>query len=121
MGWIVFGIIAFVVTLWVWRHTYTGREKVYDRAKRDYFDHPPYHWEYRDEDRAALPRWAFLLVFVVYMVPCANLVVFMTAFIFFIGFIVDGCFLFFHVEGNRFTRGILAFLTKDVFAKKKSE
>lgn len=120
MGWIVFGIIAFVVTLWVWRHTYTDREKVYDRAKRDYFDHPPYHWWYKPEDRLPLPRWAMLLLVVLLIIPIVNIVCIGIEAYYYTSALLDRE-LFFHLEGNRFTRAISAFFTKDVFEKNKSE
>ena len=120
MGWIVFGIIAFVVTLWVWRHTYTDREKVYERKKEGYFDLPPYHWEYKDEDRLAMPRWALLLLFVVCVFPAVNIVLGCIALYLFVHGLIDED-IYFHLKGNRFSNALRAFFTKDVFAKKKSE
>lgn len=120
MGWIVFGIIAFVVTLWVWRHTYTAREKVLERKKESFFDYPPYHWEYKDEDRLPMPRWALLLLFVVCVCPIANIILWCVALYLFVdGLIEEG--IYFHLKGNRFSNALRAFFTKDVFAKKKSE
>lgn len=120
MGWIVFGIIAFVVTLWVWRHTYTDREKVYERKKEGFFDSPPYHWEYKDEDRLAMPRWALLLLFVVYVFPAVNIVLGCIALYLFVHGLIDED-IYFHLKGNKFTKAMAEFFTKDVYAKKKSE
>lgn len=114
MGWIVFGIIAFVVTLWVWRHTYTAREKVYDESNNG-------HYLYDEEDRPPLPRWACVLIFVAYMTPVVSLFVFVAANACYWLFAAHQNDLFFHVKGNRFTNALRAFLTKDVYAKKKSE
>lgn len=120
MGWIVFGIIAFVVTLWVWRHTYTDREKVYERESKDFYDCPPYYYEYADEDRLPLPRWGLCLLVLGYMLPIFNILLCFVALYLFVEYSVEGD-LYFHLKGNKFTKAVAAFFTKDVYAKKKSE
>lgn len=120
MGWIVFGIIAFVVTLWVWRHTYTDREKVLERESRGFFDHPPCHYVYHDEDRLPLARWVLMLLFVGYMVPILNILLLVVMIVAFVGNIGHD-YIHFHLKGNKFTKAMAEFFTKDVYAKKKSE
>ena len=123
MGWIVFGIIVFVVTLWVWRHTYTDRERVYSDGKtgrRSIFDNTPYHFEYDDADRLPLPRWILWLLLLGYLTPIVNIIVFI---IWLIAFPI-ACSAnewHFHFKGNKFTKAMAEFFTKDVYAKKKSE
>ena len=120
MGWIVFGIVAFVVTLWVWRHTYTDREKVYENNENRRYPGCKFHYEYKDEDKVRLPRWMFLIMVVSYSIPFLNAGFFLGFFIYYshLLYVED---YYFHIKGNKFTKAVHEFFTKDVYAKKKSE
>ena len=120
MFWVIFPIIAFVVTLWVWRHTYTDREIVYEREERSYFGPVPCHYEYYDECRLPLRRWHLLVMIVLYAIPVSNIAAILSLYLFF-RFSINEKDLYFHVEGNKFTKAMYDFFTKDVFAKSKSK
>lgn len=121
MVWVGLGLIVFVVMLWVWRHTYTCRARVYEWERKGYlWDNTPYHYEYRDEDRLPMPRWAFMLLFVGCVVPIVNLVCLFLGTYFYTTLLIDED-LYFHLKGNKFTKAMAEFFTKDVYAKKKSE
>lgn len=123
MGWIIFGIIAFVVTLWVWRHIYTDRKKVYSDGKtgrRSIFDTTPYHLEYDDADRLPLPRWILWLLLLGYLTPIVNIIVFVI-WVFAFSITCNANAWYFHLKGNKFTKAMAEFFTKDVYAKKESE
>jgi hypothetical protein len=62
MWWFIFGAIAFLVTLLIWKNTYT--DKIYDSRVRGYV--------YTDKLR--LPLWAFLLLIAGFFTPILNII-----------------------------------------------
>lgn len=61
MWWFIFGAIAFLVTLLIWKNTYTDRR--YDSRVQGYV--------YTDKLR--LPLWAFLLLMAGFFTPILNI------------------------------------------------
>lgn len=62
MWWFIFGAIAFLVTLVLWKNTYT--DKTYDSRVHGYV--------YTDKLR--LPLWAFLLLMAGFFTPILNII-----------------------------------------------
>lgn len=60
--WIVVGIIIFLITMYVHKHTYTDIQ--YDCKTSTY--------KYYEEDRMPFPIWLLILLFAVSFVPVLN-------------------------------------------------
>lgn len=105
MWWFIFGAIAFLVTLVLWKNTYT--DKIYDSRVRDYV--------YTDKLR--LPLWAFLLLIAGFFTPILN--IFTTIIMIFI--LVAGLrekAIFIRFKSNSIISKIGSFFNKNIFKDK---
>lgn len=105
MWWFIFGAIAFLVTLVLWKNTYT--DKIYDSRVHDYV--------YTDKLR--LPLWAFLLLMAGFFTPILNII--MTVLMIFM-LVVSLCEkdIYIHFKSNSILSRIGSFFNKNIFKDK---
>lgn len=105
MWWFIFGAIAFLVTLLIWKNAYTDR----------YYDSRVHGYVYTDKLR--LPLWAFLLLMAGFFTPILN--IFMTAFMIYI-LIANLCKegIYIRFKSNSILSKIGSFFNKNIFKDK---
>jgi hypothetical protein len=105
MWWFIFGAIAFLVTLLIWKNTYTDRR--YDSRAHGYV--------YTDKLR--LPLWAFLLLIAGFFTPILNII---TTVIMIIVLIVNlrEKDIYIHFKSNSILSKIGSFFNKNIFKDK---
>jgi hypothetical protein len=105
MWWFIFGAIAFLVTLVIWKNTYT--DKIYDSRVKGYV--------YTDKLR--LPLWAFLLLIAGFFTPILNII---TTVIMIILLVANLCNqgLYIRFKSNSILSKIGSFFNKNIFKDK---
>lgn len=104
MWWFIFGAIAFLVTLVLWKNTYT--DKRYDSRVHDYV--------YTDKLR--LPLWAFLLLMAGYFTPILNIITAIIIIILLVEFCEEDIYIRF--KSNSIISKIGSFFNKNIFKDK---
>lgn len=111
MGWIIYGVIALCITLYIWRHTYSSRETIYKNV-----NHYPYRVKtgYEYSDRVPLPIWLLIITIIGFLTPFLNAVMTIAVFIFYIvNWACDD--LYVHFDDKHIFSKIKKWLNKDLF------
>lgn len=117
MGWIIFGVIAFCITLFLWKNSYgdydwTVRDEEYTMYSHIYTRKVRDKKVYKDKFR--MPLWLLIVGIIGYLTPFVNIVLFSTFMIVMIAmWTTDGAYL--HFQENSIMDKICSFFNKDVF------
>lgn len=105
MWWFIFGAIALLVTLVIWKNTYT--DMIYDSRVHGYV--------YTDKLR--LPLWAFLLLIAGFFTPILNII---TTALMIIILVVGLCneYIYIRFKSNSILSKIGSFFNKNIFKDK---
>lgn len=102
MIWVsIIGIVFFLITFYVIKHTYEDR----------YFDYKEKVYKYKESDKVYLAIGWYILILIVYLVPILNVATFLVALIGYIVYIVDND-IYFNPTG--IVKKICDFLSKKV-------
>ena len=97
----ILGIVFFLITFYVIRHTYEDRD----------FDYKEKVYKYKESDRIYLTIGWYILIFAIYLVPILNVAVFLWALIVYIVYTIDED-IYFNPTGA--IKKIFDFLSKEV-------
>lgn len=117
MGWIIFGVIAFCITLFLWKNSYqdydwTERDEEYTQWGRIYTRKVRDKKVYKDKFR--MPLWLLIIGIIGYLTPFVNIVLFL-AFIIIMIVLWSNCDAYIHFQENSLIGKICSFLNKDAF------
>lgn len=104
MWWFIFGAIAFLVTLVIWKNTYTVRR----------YDSRVHNYVYTDKLR--LPLWAFLLLMAGFLTPIFNIITTVIIIILAVNFCEEDIYIRF--KSNSILSKIGSFFNKNIFKDK---
>lgn len=117
MGWIIFGVIAFCITLFLWKNSYRD----YDWAERDEEYTQWGHIYTRKvgdkkvyKDKFRMPLWLLIVGIIGYLTPIVNIILFLVFIGTMIGMWVNGD-AYLHFQKNSLMSKICSFFNKDVF------
>lgn len=117
MGWIIFGVFAFCITLFLWKNSYRD----YDWTERDeeytLYGHT-YTRKVRDKkvytDKFRMPLWLLIVGIIGYLTPIVNIILFFAFIATMIGMWVNGE-AYLHVQETSLMSKICSFFNRNVF------
>lgn len=117
MGWIIFGVIALCITLFLWKNSYGD----YDWAERDekytQYSHI-YTGKVRDKkvykDKFRMPLWLLIVGIIGYLTPIVNIILFFAFMVVMIVMWSNGD-VYLHFQETSLMSKICSFFNKDVF------
>lgn len=117
MGWIIFGVIAFCITLFLWKNSYRD----YDLVERDE-DYSLYGYRFSRKlrgkkvykDKFRMPLWLLILLIIGYILPLFNVLVF-TVIMGVMSYLYCEGDIYLHFNENTIISKVIKFFNKDVF------
>ena len=117
MGWIIFGVIALCITLFILKNSYFD----YDWAEKDeeytQFGHT-YTRKVRDKkvykDKFRMPLWLLIIGIIGYLIPIVNIILFLAFMVSMIVMWVNGD-AYLHFQESSLMSKICSFFNRNVF------
>lgn len=109
MGWIIFGVIALCITLFLWKNSYTDRIR-----NRDNLPPHEYYYHYDESDKFKMPIWLLAIFIVGFLTPILNILFAIgVVVLFLVGRLNDLTYI--HFSDNHIFGKIGKWLNKDLF------
>ena len=117
MGWIIFGVIALCITLFLWKNSYrdydwTERVEEYNQWGHIYTRKVRDKKVYKDKFR--MPLWLLIVGIIGYLTPIANIILFWVFMVSMIAMWVNGD-AYLHFQKNSLMDKICSFFNRNVF------
>lgn len=117
MGWIIFGVIALCITLFLWKNSYRDYDWVERVEEYTLYGHT-YTRKVRDKKEYAnklkMPLWFLILLIIGYILPLFNVLVF-TVIMGVMSYLYCEGDIYLHFNENSIISKIIKFFNKDVF------